>query len=81
MALEATTIIIPLYQKLTEEGYDMLVSHPKKIRYIAEACIKTGRVDSQALAELLRLNSLPESYVSPLHITVLWEKVPVGPSW
>jgi len=53
----------------------MLVSHPKKIRYIAEACIKTGQVDSQALAELLRLNSLPESYVPPLHITVLWEKV------
>ena len=53
----------------------MLVSHPKKTRYIAEARIKTDRVDSRALAELLRLNLLPESYVPPLYIAELREKV------
>ena len=51
----------------------MLVSHPKKTRYIAEARIKTDRVDSRALAELLRLNSLPESYVPPTYIAELRE--------
>jgi len=75
VAMEATTSIAPLYRKLTEEGYDVLVSHPKKTRYIAEARIKTDRVDSQALAELLRLNSLPESYVPPPDISELREKV------
>jgi len=53
----------------------VLVSHPKKTRYIAEARIKTDRVDSRALAELLRLNLLPESYVPPLYIAELREKV------
>jgi transposase len=75
VAMEATTSIAPLYRRLTEEGYDVLVSHPKKTRYIAEARIKTDRVDSQALAELLRLNSLPESYVPPPDIAELREKV------
>ncbi len=72
--MEASTCIT-LYRKLTEEVYDVTVSHQRKTRYIAEARIKTDRVDSQALAELLRLNSLPESYVPPPDIAVLREKV------
>jgi len=75
VAMEATTSIAPLYRQLVEEGYDVLVSHPKKTRYIAEARIKTDRVDSRALAELLRLNLLPESYVPPPYIAELREKV------
>ena len=59
MAMEASTYIIPMYRRLTEQGYNVTVSHPKKTRYIAEARIKSDRVDSKALAELLRLNSLP----------------------
>jgi transposase len=75
VAMEATTNIAPLYRRLKQEEYDVLVSHPKKTRHIAEARIKTDKVDSQALAELLRLNSLPLSYVPPPHIAVLREKV------
>jgi len=48
---------------------------PKKTRNIAEARIKTDWIDSQALAELLRLNSLPESYMPPPDIAMLREKV------
>ena len=58
-----------------EEGYDVTVSHPRKTRCIAEARIKTDRVDSKTLAELLRLNSLPESYIPPSYIAQLREKV------
>jgi len=65
VAMEASTYIIPMYRKLTEQGYDITVSHPKKTRYIAEARIKSDRVDSKALAELLRLDSLPVSYIHP----------------
>ena len=75
VAMEATTSIAPLYRRLTQEGYHITVSHPKKTRYIAEARIKTDRVDSQALAELLRFNSLPESYMPPPEIAVLRKKV------
>jgi len=63
VAMEASTHIIPMYRKLTEQGYDVTASHPKKTRYIAEARIKSDRVDSKALAELLRLDSLPESFI------------------
>ena len=74
MAMEVTTSIAPLYRKLTDEGYDVTISHPKKTRYIAEARIKTDRVDSEASAELLGLNSLPESYMLLWPIAVLREK-------
>jgi transposase len=50
LAMEASTYIIPLYRKLTENGYDVTVSHPRKTRLIAEARIKSDRVDSRALA-------------------------------
>lgn len=73
VAMEASTYIIPLYRKLTEQGYDVTVSDPKKTRYIAEARIKSDRVDSKALAELLRLDSLPESYIPPPDIAELRE--------
>jgi transposase len=75
LAMEASTYIIPLYRKLTEQGYDVTVSHPKKTRYIAEARIKSDRVDSRALAELLRLDSLPTSYIPPREIAEIRERV------
>jgi len=75
VAIEASTSIAPLYRRLTEEGYRVIVSHPRETRYIAEARIKSDRVDSKALAELLRLNSLPESYKPPKPIAELRENV------
>ena len=47
VAMEASTYIIPMYWKLVEQGYDVTVSPPKKTRYIAEARIKSDRVDSK----------------------------------
>ena len=61
VAMEASTYIAPTYRTLEEQGYNITVSHPKKTRYIAEARIKSDRVDSKILAELLRLDSLPVS--------------------
>ena len=51
LSIWASTCIIPLYQKLTENGFDVTVSHPRKTRLIAEARIISDRVDSRALAE------------------------------
>ena len=75
VAVEASTYIIPLYRRLVEEGYSVTVSHPKKTRYIAEERIKSDRVDSKALAELLMLDSLPESYIPPPDVAEFCERV------
>ena len=75
VAMEATTSIAPLYRRLTKKGYDIHVAHPMENRSIANARIKTDRISSTALAELLRLDGLPESYMPPPDIPGLWEKV------
>lgn len=41
----------------------MVLSHPSKTRIIAEAKIKTDKVDSKNLAKLLRADFLPQSYI------------------
>jgi transposase len=38
--MEASLVVAPIYRKLTSHGYDVLVSHPKKTRLIAESRIK-----------------------------------------
>jgi transposase len=42
---------------------DVTVARPKKINQIADIDKKTDRVDAKELARMLRLNSVPESYV------------------
>jgi transposase len=73
--MESSTSIIPVYRALQGTGYDILASHPKKTRLIAESRIKTDRVDSWAVAELARLDALPLSYMPPDDIAALREKV------
>jgi transposase len=47
------------------------VAVPHKVRVIAESKCKTDKYDSRILAELLRTNFLPESWVPPHKIRVL----------
>lgn len=47
------------------------VATPYKVRVIAESKCKTDRYDSRILAELLRTDFLPESYVAPRDIREL----------
>ena len=56
-------------------GYVVSVSHPKKTRYIAEAKIKSDRVDSKAIAELVRLNALLQAYMPNQETAILREKI------
>ena len=74
-AMEASPSITTIYRKLVREGYDVLVSHPTKTRLIAESRIKTDRVDARALAELLRLDALPASYMPDESLASLREMV------
>ena len=75
VAMESSTSIVPIYRALQGKGYEILVSHPKKTRLIAESRIKTDRVDSWAVTELTRLDALPLSYMPPDDIAALREKV------
>jgi len=75
VAMESSTAVAPLYRQLASKGFEVVVSHPKKTRYIAEAKIKSDRVDSKAIAELARLDALPLSYVPDTETSRLREKV------
>jgi transposase len=47
---------------------DIRLAHPLKTGAIAEAWIKTDRVDATMLAHLLRTNLLPAAYIAPREI-------------
>jgi hypothetical protein len=40
-----------------------ILANPLKTRMIAEAKVKTDKVDSKILAQLLRTEMIPESYI------------------
>ena len=51
---------------LQDAGYkDVTMAHALKLAHIIKAKVKTDRRDSLALAELLRLNHIPEGYIYP----------------
>ena len=63
VAIESTGLAIPIYDFLKENGYEIKVAHPLKTRAIAEAKIKTDKIDAKILADLLRSDLLPSSYI------------------
>jgi transposase len=65
IALEATYGWEWLADLLEEAGYELHLSHPLRTKAIAAARVKTDAVDARTLAELLRAELLPESYVAP----------------
>ena len=71
VALEACTMWEHFYDAAQAAGATVTLSNPYKTRLIAEAGIKTDKVDSAALAKLLWLNSLPTSYAAPPETRVL----------
>jgi transposase len=46
----------------------VVVAHPAKVKLIAEARVKTDKVDVLTLAKLLRADMLPEVWVPPMHV-------------
>jgi transposase len=73
LAFEATSswyYVCDLIESLVD---DLVLSHPLKTRLIAEAKIKTDKVDATILADLLRTNFLPEAYLAPAPVRELRE--------
>ena len=54
-----------LSEVLQDLGLEVKLANPSKVKIIAESQIKTDKVDALALAQLLRTNFLPESYLAP----------------
>jgi transposase len=61
--VEATNCWNVIYEILEETGVDVKLAHTLKLKAIAEAQIKTDKIDSDILAHLLRCNLIPSCYV------------------
>jgi len=71
IAFEASGNYEYFYDLLEGLGHKVVLAHPLKTKMIAEAKIKTDKIDAKTLAELLRGGFLPTSYVPPKEIREL----------
>jgi transposase len=61
---EATSNLwMGVHDTLEDNGIDTLLAHPAKTKLIAEARLKDDKLDSNALADLLRADLVSEAYV------------------
>lgn len=75
IVIESTATWHWLYDLLTENGYEVVVSNPVKTKAIASAKIKNDKLDSHMLAQLLRTNLVATVYVSSIETRKLKELV------
>jgi transposase len=68
VALEACNGWYWLADELEGMGAEVHLAHPLKTKLIAEAKVKTDKIDARVLANLLRTNFLPESYLAPSEV-------------
>jgi transposase len=61
VAVEATAFYEWFLQLIEPLAERVVLVHPKKLRIIAESTCKTDKIDAFILADLLRLNVLPEA--------------------
>ena len=60
--IEAGRSTYTMVDMLEELGVEVIIAHPYQVKAIASAKIKTDKRDSKILAQLLRLNMIPEVY-------------------
>lgn len=63
VVLEASSSAVPICDFLRDRSVEVVVAHPSKVKAIAEAKIKTDKIDSGVLALLLRADLIPEAYL------------------
>jgi transposase len=61
VAVEATASYEWFLQLIEASAERVVLVHPKKLRIIAESVCKTDKIDAFILADLLRINRLPEA--------------------
>jgi transposase len=63
VTLEATLNWQAMVEQLEEKVAEVVLAHPKHVKAIASARIKTDKIDARVLADLLRTNLLPAAYI------------------
>ena len=71
IVMESTSVWEHIYDMIEEMNYSIKLANPLKTRAIAEARIKTDKVDASTLADLLRANLVAESYIPTKEIRML----------
>jgi transposase len=69
--LEATRNWTLMHDWLEQQVGQVTLAHPQKVRAIAEARVKTDRIDAATLAHLLRCDLIPAAHVSSKDARVL----------
>lgn len=69
--IEATWNWQFMYDLLSEHCEKALLAHPQKVKMIAEATVKTDKIDAHTLAHLARTGYLPLAYAAPREIREL----------
>jgi transposase len=67
-ALEACGFYEPIYDWIDDRNYSVTLCHPLKVKAIASAKIKTDTIDARTIAQLKRVDLLPEAYVPPKQV-------------
>ncbi len=75
IVIESTGVWEYIYDLLEARHYVVKLANPVRTRAIAEARIKTDRVDAATLADLLRADLVAESYIPPKPVRRLREIV------
>jgi transposase len=64
-----------MYDVLEEGAEKIVMAHPKRVKAIAAAKVKTDKIDATILAHLARADLLPTAYVPPTEIRELRDLV------
>jgi transposase len=70
-AMEATMFTGWVYDFLKPHALDLKVAHPEMLKAITAAKKKNDRADAEKIADLLRVNLLPECYMAPVELREL----------
>jgi transposase len=70
-AMEATIFTGWIYDNLIQHAVELKVAHPEMLKAITAAKKKNDRDDAERIADLLRVNLLPECYMLPSEIREL----------
>jgi transposase len=62
-SIEASASGSFVYEQLDEQGIAVHLAHPTMVKPFAKKHVKTDKIDAIVLAQLLRMDYLPESYV------------------
>jgi len=71
IVMEATGFYQYIYNVIETRGFQVVVAHPLKLKALTAGRAKTNKNNAEMLAELLRINAVPESYVFPKDIREL----------